>query len=166
MGNTITRAQKALYWRNFGDACHSLGLLSSEAREDYRHKVMLEETGKLSLRDLNRTDDMDAVLARFAADAQSYGRAASYSGGTLTRLHYLIRETALSIVVATGRRGSAWEYVAGVMLQARILPGGSPAQWAEKLANASAWMDIPETDVRKVLMSLQVHARRVKRGAA
>jgi hypothetical protein len=156
----LTRPQLALFWRAFASACAGLGLVTKEDKDAYRKQVMQEETGKSSVKELNRTADFDAVVQRFLVDGQSYNQALHFNGAALSRLHYLIGEAAAKIVAASKFRGSGWAYVVGVMIQARIIDG-TPAQWADRLASSSVWMDFAEKDVRRVLCMLTTHVRRL-----
>ena len=45
MTDGITGKQRAAYFRAFGDACRELGLVTGEEREEYRHRVRVEEVG-------------------------------------------------------------------------------------------------------------------------
>ena len=74
----ITVKQRSAYFRAFGDACRELGLATGEEREEYRHRVMMEEVGKASIKDLDRTGDFDKVMARFCLDAGQLSAAAAY----------------------------------------------------------------------------------------
>ncbi|MBO5643068.1 MAG: hypothetical protein J6S51_03580 [Kiritimatiellae bacterium] len=109
----LTRPQLALFWRAFASACAGLGIVTKEDKDAYRKQVMQEETGKSSVKELNRTADFDAVVQRFLVDGQCFADALRFDGASLTRMHYMIGEAAAKIVEASSYRGSGWAYVSG-----------------------------------------------------
>lgn len=153
----LTQAQISLYWRRFAQACSSLGLTSKEEREQYRLAVMVETTGKKSLRDLNRTNDFDAVLRRFSADSGDYQMAAAASIQDEKRIGYLIKVVCIQLMqLKGGDVASARDYLGGILEQARI-PNG------RNLDDDSYWLDLTFSQAHKVFMMLDTHRRRLLR---
>ena len=155
--NGLTRAQISLYWKTFSAACAELGLRSRAERENYRKKTMLEAAGKVSLKDLNRTSDFDAVLARFFADAGDYQRAAEASVQDAKRLGFLIKVICCQLMQLTGGgQQSAWSYLGGVLDQAKISHG-------RNLDNGGYWLDLSFREAHSVFSMLDTHRRRLLR---
>lgn len=151
--NGLTRAQISLYWKTFSAACAELGLRSREERENYRKKTMLEAAGKVSLKDLNRTSDFDAVLARFFADAGDYQRAAEASVQDAKRLGFLIKVLCIQLMqLKGGDETAARGYLGGLFDQARLSHGRT-------LDNDGYWLDLSFTNARKVFSMLDTHRR-------
>ena len=155
--NGLTQPQISLYWKTFSAACAELGLRSREERENYRKKTMLEAAGKVSLKDLNRTSDFDAVLARFFADAGDYQRAAEASVQDAKRLGFLIKVICCQLMQLTGGgQQSAWSYLGGVLDQAKISHG-------RNLDNGGYWLDLSFREAHSVFSMLDTHRRRLLR---
>ena len=155
----LTPAQRSAFFRALNAAAVELGIASPAARDEYRHAVMLEETGKRHLAELDRTNDYDKVMARFAADAADYQAAAKFAVGDVYRLAVMIKICCAQIMqlrgdpvgAVTGRK-----YLAGVLTQAHIRHG-------EGDAADSFWMDVAQDTVLAVFQMLDTHRRRLLR---
>lgn len=74
---TITKPQMAAYFRAANAAARALG----EPLDTYRKRVMKEVCNVTSIKQLNRTGDFDAVMTRFAEDADDYQSACHFAVG-------------------------------------------------------------------------------------
>lgn len=155
--NGLSKAQISLYWRAFSAACSALGLSTKTECEKYRHDVMLEEAGKGSIKDLSKTADFDAVLARFRADAGNYSAASDAGGQDLKRMAYLIKVICLQLMqLKGGDPVEARAYLGGLLDQARIPNGRS-------LDDDGYWVDMSPAQAKSVFAMLDTHRRRLLR---
>lgn len=153
----LTKEQISLFWKAFAAACSNLGLTDRQEQEDYRHEVMLVEAGKTSLKELNRTTDLDACLRRFRADAANYADAIDASLQDAKRLAYLIKVICCQIMqLKGGDEASARSYLCGLLDQARIINGRS-------LDDDGIWLDLDINNAKKVFAMLDTHRRRMLR---
>ena len=147
---TLTKAQISAYWRAASVAAWTIG----EPLEKYRKKVMLEECGLRSVKDLNRTTDFDRVMARFLADAGDYESAAKYAVGDSLRKAVLIRiccAQVMQLLGVTSGSSQALEYLAGIIRQANLKCGYDTA----------FWMDCPPDSLTALFAMLDTHRRRL-----
>lgn len=147
---TLTKAQISAYWRAASVAAWTIG----EPLEKYRKKVMLEECGLRSMKDLNRTTDFDRVMARFLADAGDYESAAKYAVGDSLRKAVLIRiccAQVMQLLGVTSGSSQALEYLAGIIRQANLECGYDTA----------FWMDCPPDSLTALFAMLDTHRRRL-----
>ena len=147
---TLTKAQISAYWRAASVGARNLG----EPVEEYRKKVMLEECGLRSMKDLNRTTDFDRVMARFLADAGDYESAAKYAVGDSLRKAVLIRiccAQVMQLLGVTSSSSQALEYLAGIIRQANLECGYDTA----------FWMDCPPDSLTALFAMLDTHRRRL-----
>ena len=147
---TLTKAQISAYWRTASVAAWTIG----EPLEKYRKKVMLEECGLRSVKDLNRTTDFDRVMARFLADAGDYESAAKYAVGDSLRKAVLIRiccAQVMQLLGVTSGSSQALEYLAGIIRQANLECGYDTA----------FWMDCPPDSLTALFAMLDTHRRRL-----
>lgn len=151
----------------FAELHHTASDLGCDA-EAYRKRVMLECCGVEHLGEVSRTEGFDKMMCRILQDRGDYARASEFILGDLTRLRHLCQETAESICAASAYRGSAFDYIAGVMIQAGYLPAyANRATVAQRLVNESGWEDLPMDRIKRVLMMLQAQLKRIRnRGAA
>lgn len=155
--NGLSKAQISLYWRAFSAACSALGLAGKTECEKYRHDVMLETVGKGSIKDLSKTADFDAVLARFHADAGNYSAASDAGGQDLKRMAYLIKVISLQLMqLKGGDPVEARAYLGGLLDQARIPNGRS-------LDDDGYWVDMSPAQAKSVFAMLDTHRRRMLR---
>ena len=147
---TLTKAQIAAYWRAASAAARNLG----ESVDEYRKKVMLEECGLRSIKDLNRTTDFDKVMARFLADAGDYQEASKFAVGDSLRMAVLIRiccAQVMQLLGTTPGSSQAVEYLAGIIRQAHLDCGYDTA----------FWMDCPPDSLTALFAMLDTHRRRL-----
>ena len=149
---TLSKAQICAYWRAASAGAQNLG----EPVEEYRKKVMLEECGLRSMKNLNRTTDFDRVMARFLADAGDYESAAKYAVGDSLRKAVLIRICCAQVMQlwgVTSGSSQALEYLAGLIRQANLECGYDTA----------FWMDCPPDSLTALFAMLDTHRRRLIR---
>ena len=157
---TITPRQRSAFFRAHHAACINLGLSTSDEREEYRKRVMREETGKAHLADLGRTEDFDKVMKRFAADAGDYETACRFAVGDEARKAALIRICCAQVMQLKGApAGStdATDYLSGIVEQARVPCG-------RDLTDSSFWMDVSPDSLTVLFQILDTHRRRILRG--
>lgn len=152
----LTGRQQAMFWAVFNKACAEQGIFGSSCRSEYRHRILSEETGQVSLLCLNRTADFDRVMFRIAADAGDFEQAANFSVSDARRMGYLIKVCCLQLMqLKGGDEADARRYLGGILDQARV-PNGT------HLDN-SYWMDCTPSQVHKVFQILDTHRRRLLR---
>ena len=150
----LTQKQTWAFFKTVAVAANALGV----DREQYRHQVMMEETGKESLKQLDRKADFEACMVRFWSDAGDFEMAARYMGGDARRLGRMCEVCAMQIAQITGvstPKGGV-PYVMGVIQQAGYAPQISGSTWC---------LDLPESDTRRVFAMLDTHRRRLLRSA-
>ena len=160
INNNLTPFQRRIIFAELGATAFAIG----EDKEQYRKRVMRETVGVDHLSEVTRTDGFDRMMCRILQDRGDYQRASEYILGGLARLRYLIREAAAKIVAAKSYRGSAYDYIAGVMIQNGMLPSyTSRSSAAEKLMHEAGWADFTDRQVKLVLIILQKEVSRLKR---
>lgn len=150
MNRGITDAQR----RKFFVAARAGAFAIGQDPELYRHAVMRAEAGVDSLAALDRTAGYEACMIRFWLDAGRPDLAAHYLDGDARRLGWLCAACADSIAQLSGRDDDADAYVVSVIRQAGYPCPESYRTW---------FLDLPESDARKVLAMLDTHRRRLLR---
>lgn len=159
---SITPAQRRALFSTVRQAAQELG----EESEAYRARILKEELGVEHLADVRRGFDYDRLMARACRDCGDFERAIKYAGGGVKRLKHLIVAVAEKIVAKKGDwTGTAYDYIAGVMIQCGM-ERGRPAALAARLASESGWLDFTEPQIKRLLMMLNTHIRRGKKGGA
>lgn len=151
----LTKPQIAAYWRAASAAAREAGIPVDE----YRKRVMREECGVTSVKQLNRTHDFDAVMRRFAEDVGDYAMASKYAVADVHRMSVLVRiccEQVLQLKGCPAGSTAARDYLAGVIGQAHIQCGTDPH-------DPSYWLDISPDSLRAVFVMLDTHRRRLLR---
>ena len=155
MSDGITGKQRAAYFRAFGEACRELGLATGEEREEYRHRVMMEEAGKASVKDLDRTGDFDKVMARFCLDAGQLSAAAAYGIGDDRRLARLAEVCCCQCAQLLGTdMPYASRYIAGILRQMGYEVVGEGPEY---------WLDISWRSLFAAFKALDTYRRRLIR---
>lgn len=153
--NSITRAQYPKFFSMLRTAARNLGLHTQQEVEEYRHRVMREETGCESIKQLNRKADFDACIRRFAVDADDYLGAVEISLMDVNRKAYVIKVMAIQIMQLTGRSEiEARRYLEGILRQARIPCGVVTAY-------DSFYMDVAPGSVQNLLQILDTYRRKL-----
>ncbi len=153
----LTSSQRKTFFASVRQAARELG----EDAEAYRRRVLKEELGVGHIADVSRGFDFDRIMSRVCQDCGDYDRAIKYISGGVERLRHLIVATAEKIVAASPEwRGSALDYVAGVMRQSGMIPKTTPRIWCEKLTGHSGWLEFSEAQLRSLLVMLAIEVRR------
>jgi hypothetical protein len=151
----LTESQRRTFFAAIRPAAAEVG----ENVDDYRHQILHEELGVDSLSEVSRGAGFDKLMARIWRDRGDYAQALKYSQQSMTRVRYLLVDLATRIVRANGHSGTPYAYLAGVMVQAKMVEG-PVSKWAERLPNESAWLDFTEPQLRRLLMMLNTYIRR------
>ena len=156
----LTQPQIAAYFRAASAAARALG----EPLDAYRKRVMKEVCNATSIKQLNRTNDFDAVMTRFAEDAADYQSACHYAVGSGRRLAVLIAavceqvmqlkclETA--VTGATETSTPAEDYLRTILNRSGNLRSNQAGGW---------WLDLTDTNLQAVFAMLDTHRRRLIR---
>ena len=151
----LTKPQIAAYWRAATSAAREAGIPVDE----YRKRVMREECGVTSVKQLNRTHDFDAVMRRFAEDVGDYAMASKFAVADIHRMSVLIRiccEQVLQLKGCPAGSTAARDYLAGVIGQSHI-------QCATDPRDPSYWLDVSPDSLHAVFVMLDTHRRRLLR---
>lgn len=157
--NSITRAQYPKFFSMLRKAALNLGLDTPQEIEDYRHRVLREEAGCESIKQLGRKADFDACIRRFAADAGDYAAAVDAGLMDARRRAYVVKVMAVQIMQLKGGSGAeARSYLEAIMEQAKVVCGRSAS-------DNSFWMDVSEASLQKVLQILDTYRRKLVKSA-
>lgn len=151
----LTALQRRTFFVGLRPAAQEVG----EEPNDYRMRIMREELGVDSLADVSRGAGFDKLMARIWRDRGDYARALTYSMQSFSRVRHMIVEAATRIVRESGYPGTPYAYIAGVMIQSKMVKGSVP-DWADKLPSENAWLDFTEPQMKRLLMMLNAHIRR------
>ena len=155
--NGLTERQQAMFWAVFNKACAAQGLFTTADKAEYRHRILEEETGVVSLLSLSRTTDFDRVMFRVACDAGDFEQAANFSVSDARRMGHLIKVCCLQLMqLKGGDEAEARQYLGGLLDQARV-PNGT------RTDDNSYWMDCTLDQSHKVFQTLDTHRRRLLR---
>lgn len=156
----LTKPQIAAYFRAAGAAARALG----EPLDAYRKRVMKEVCNATSIKQLNRTNDFDAVMTRFAEDAADYQSACHYAVGSGRRLAVLIGSVCEQVMqlksletTATGTVTTttpAEDYLRTILNRSGNLRSNQAGGW---------WLDLSDTNLQAVFAMLDTHRRRLIR---
>lgn len=152
MEKGLTPKQKAAFWRAFSAA--KLVVQPQDA-DAWRHKILMEETGKMSLLDVNRRGEFEAVMRRLWSEAGNWDEAVRYTVGDERRAAFMIKVVATQVLQLLGSDVPGPDaYLAGVLRQSRLVTTAV----AER---GDFWMDIPLANTLKVFQMLDTHRRRL-----
>ena len=160
----LTKPQIAAYFRAAGAAARALG----EPLDAYRKRVMKEVCNATSIKQLNRTNDFDAVMTRFAEDAADYQSACHFAVGSGRRLAVLIGAVCEQVMqlkmleettTASPQSTQPPEYKVEDYLRMILLRSGSlrPNQ------DGGWWLDLTDSHLQAVFAMLDTHRRRLIR---
>lgn len=157
---TITKPQMAAYFRAANAAARALG----EPLDTYRKRVMKEVCNVTSIKQLNRTGDFDAVMTRFAEDADDYQSACHFAVGSGRRLAVLIGAVCEQVMqlksletTATGAIATtapAEDYLRTILNRSGNLRSNQAGGW---------WLDLSDINLQAVFAMLDTHRRRLIR---
>ncbi|MBQ8113716.1 MAG: hypothetical protein IJ146_10990 [Kiritimatiellae bacterium] len=156
----LTQPQIAAYFRAANAAARALG----EPLDAYRKRVMKEVCNVTSIKQLNRTSDFDAVMTRFAEDADDYQSACHFAVGSGRRLAVLIGAVCEQVMqlksletAETGAIASATpaeDYLRSILNRSGNLRNDTAGGW---------WLDLTDTNLQAVFAMLDTHRRRLIR---
>ena len=156
----LTKPQIAAYFRAACAAARALG----EPLEAYRKRVMKEVCNATSMKQLNRTHDFDAVMARFTEDGADYQAACHYAVGAERRLAVLIgavfeqvmqlKSLEATATGATATTTPAQDYLRTILNRSGNLRSNQDGGW---------WLDLSDTNLQSVFAMLDTHRRRLIR---
>lgn len=158
----MTPRQMKSYRELVARAARELGLSGAEQIEAYRKRVLMDETGKSSSRDVGRTREYEALMLRHAADAGDWRLAETFTVGDAKRMAAMIHDSVRQIGELAGlpdldRLG----YVCGILKQAGLYRGAVCAR-----LGADWWEDYPFASAKMVFCILDTHRRRLVRRLA
>ena len=156
----LTKPQIAAFFRAACAAARALG----EPLDAYRKRVMKEVCNATSIKQLNRTNDFDAVMTRFAEDAADYQSACHYAVGSGRRLAVLIAAVCEQVMqlkcLETAETGApatttpAEDYLRTILNRSGNLRSNQSGGW---------WLDLSDTNLQAVFAMLDTHRRRLIR---
>jgi len=157
MKKPLTPLQRRLFFMAIRPAAQEVGA----DLEEYRKRILEEELGVEHMSDVGSTGDFDRLMSRIYQDRGDYARALEYSTGSVSRLAHLVVKAAERIVAAKPDwSGTAYDYIAGVMQQSRMVEMRQIHVMATRLADGSGWQDFTESQLRRLVMMLNTHVRR------
>jgi hypothetical protein len=155
----LTATQRAAFFLALRAACIEQGHDTSEARDEYRKRVMREECGREHLAELSRTADFDACMRRFAVDAGDFEAASRFAVANESRKAALIRICCAQVLQLKGCKAGtaeAADYLSGVVEQSRIPCG-------RDLLDSTFWLDCNPAHLVTLFQILDTHRRRLLR---
>ena len=141
----LTKPQLNKFWRLFDSASRFQTDGTPEARDKYRHEIILKTTGRKSLTEVNRCGEYERLMGELAIDAGDYAEASRWAVSEERRTKFMISACARQIGEIDGVP-KGWEYCRRIFAQARL-----PEDWA----------DIPGDKLESVFMMLDTHRRRL-----
>ncbi len=154
--NPMTSAQRPMFFGACRRAAFNLGFYTTEEAEEYRKKVLLEEAGVTSTKDLDSTDGFDACMARFAADAGKLLNAINFEIQAQNRRAYVVKVLACQIMqLKGGEESEALAYIDGILKRSNLAP------FLPDSALGSFHLDLTPVALEKVLHILATHRRRL-----
>lgn len=149
--------------RTFFVALRPAAIEVGEDPEVYRKRILKEELGVEHLGEVSRNGGFDKLMSRIWADRGDYDQAAKYAISNLKRLRYRVVSAARRIVAAKDDwTGTAYDYIAGVMIQCGMAQG-RPSVVASELLSESGWLRFNELQLKRLLMMLNTHLGRIRK---
>lgn len=153
--NPVTRAQYPKFFSMLRRAAMNLGLDTPQDVEEYRRKVLREEAGCESIKQLNRKADFDACIRRFSVDAGDYIQAIEIGLQDARRKAYVVKVMSLQIMqLKGGSEADARDYLGGIINQARIPCGVCTT-------DNSFWMDVSPHSLQNLVQILDTYRRKL-----
>lgn len=150
-----TPAQKTAYGIAADKACANLGIFGQAERREYRRKVVKELTGFDSFSQVRLNSDIDAIMARFWADAGDWRQAANYGINNARQLAFVVKVLCLQLMqLKGGEEADARRYLDGLLCQAKV-PNG------RNTADNSYWLDVSYKRLQSLVQILDTERRRV-----
>ena len=155
----LTQLQRKALFMGIRPAAIEVG----EDPEVYRKRILKEELGVEHLDEVSRNGGFDKLMSRIWADRGDYDQAAKYAISNLKRLRYRVVSAARRIVAAKDDwTGTAYDYIAGVMIQCGMAQG-RPSVVASELLSESGWLRFNELQLKRLLMMLNTHLGRIRK---
>lgn len=154
----MTPKQMQQYRGLVARAVSALGL-EGEMAERYRKAVLLEETGKISSREVGVTREYEAVMRRHAADAGDYELAMQFCSGDERRYAAMLDDCARQVGELSGRPDiDRLGYLRGILEQCGLVQqvGIIGDHW---------WDDYPSATCKMIFIMLDTHRRRLLKKA-
>ena len=98
----VTAAQLRAYGEAAAAACRAAGVAREAQRQAFRRRIVREEAGVESVKDVRSQEAYDAVMARLWEEAGDARRAADYSIAPERRLAYVVRVLACQLMQLKG----------------------------------------------------------------
>lgn len=153
--HAVNRAQYQKFFVMLRQAATNLGLFAPEEIDEYRHRVMREEVGVDSIKEMDGKRDFDACIKRFAADVGLYHEAIDIGLQEIRRMAYVIKVMAIQIMqLKGGREDDSRDYLSGIINQSRTPCGVNTS-------DNSFWMDVSPKSLRTVLQILDTYRRKL-----
>lgn len=156
--NTPRKGLTPLQIQTLAIGCKNTAAELGEDGETYRHRILREELGLESFKQMNSTTDFDKMMQRIWVDRGDYSRALQYTGGNTNRLRYLATESAKKVTGSDDEK-TVCKYVAGVMIQMKFSALDLDSLTL-KLRRVDGWDDFTDNQLRKVISALQAYIRR------
>ena len=121
---------------------------------------MKEVCNATSIKQLNRTNDFDAVMTRFAEDAADYQAACHFAVGSGRRLAVLIGAACEQVIQlkcladGTSSTTTAEDYLRTILNRSGNLRPNQDGGW---------WLDLADSHLQAVFAMLDTHRRRLIR---
>ena len=153
--NTVTKAQYPLFFSKLRRAAFNLGLDTPQEVEEYRRRVMREEAGCASIKEMNNKADFDACIKRFSVDSGDYLNAIEIGLQEMRRKAYVVKVMSIQIMqLKGGSESDARNYLEGLINQARVSCGINTS-------DNSFWMDVSPTSLQHLLQILDTYRRKL-----
>lgn len=155
----VTAAQLRAYGEAAAAACRAAGVAREAQRQAFRRRIVREEAGAESVKDVRSQEAYDAVMARLWEEAGDYGRAIRYRIGAERRLAYVVRVLAAQLMqLKGGDEAGAQAYVGGILSRAHVPNGCDPR-------SEDYWMDVSPARLAQLVQILDTERRRLLRRA-
>ena len=153
--NPVTKAQYPKFFSMLRRAALNLGLKTTQEIEEYRRRVMFEEAGCASIKEMNSKTHFDACIRRFSEDAGEYLEAIDISLQDARRKAYVVKVMCAQIMqLKGGSETDARDYLEGIINQARI-------SYGTNTADNSFWMDVSPQSLQHLLQILDTYRRKL-----
>lgn len=153
--HSVTSAQYSKFFAMLKRAAQNLDLTSPADIDDYRHRVMREEAGVDSIKDMDRIGGYDACIRRFAIDAGDYLQAINIGIMDAKRKAYIVKMIAIEIMKLKGCSAlDVRNYLLGVINQAGIARGASRD-------DDKFWLDASPVALTQLIQILDTYRRRL-----
>lgn len=150
----ISVAQRKAFFRLFPRACDVQGVPDAK-REEYRHRLIQEATGKPSLTLVAPGTEFDKLMYRLAQEAQDYTAAMKYATADGKRLATMCEMAVMQcFALAQEKDRDIYGYLKAILRQARMreVLTTRDAEW---------WLDLTLPQLNKLFQMLESYRRRL-----